>query len=165
MSVMSSRNLVVGALGVLVALTTPTLADGETAQGRGVDVFAQGWQPAHALIIRDVVSHFDANQDGVVTLQEYMAGMPASFEKWNLTEDTFLQEEELPSKIGETMLAMMDANGDSFITYAEYEDVMIQIGYATDYDDDMQITATEIAEIVRWGRLARPARDRQTQER
>ena len=148
-------NRLIGGLVFLTIAATPVAAQKDDAPSRETppNVFAEGWQPAHALILRDVVSHFDRDGDGAITFREYQASMARQFDTWDLNGDRKLQAEEMPWGLETAMTDLMDANSDGRIGAREYATALTQIGRASDHNDDRRITASEIATIVRWGRL------------
>ncbi|MET0307187.1 MAG: ca2+ sensor protein [Sphingomonas sp.] len=94
---------------------------------------------------RDPLARADANGDGIVTREEFLADVDARFAKLDLNKDGKITPDERPEKGGmaDRMISRADANGDGVITLEEQRAQALQRFDRIDTNHDGKIDQAE----------------------
>lgn len=91
---------------------------------------------------RDPFASADANGDGVITREEYLAGVDARFAKMDANKDGKISADERP-QMGGRMMGHGDGNGDGAITLEEMRAQSLQRFDRLDTNKDGKIDQAE----------------------
>ena len=90
------------------------------------------------------LSPYDANKDGVLSLDEAKAAASAIFDKLDTDHDGTLTLKELKGRVSESKFSEADHKGDKKLTKEEYLDLVAKAFKAGDVDNDDVLDAGDL---------------------
>lgn len=129
---------------------TQAPAKDQKAEGRHHHRDAAKWEARHARTIDKLFAKYDPQKTGVITIDAFLKGADARFDKIDTKHQGFIDKDELTAYLGTARAALadrimkrLDTNNDGKISKDEFEKPLRKRFALLDLNDDGKITREE----------------------